>query len=183
MKIQNFIQSRFCFYSAHECLLQKELMDLELVSGSKTEKKTSRHCYNNFQQNWDFKCNKIRLCRQRQMLNYITPAFPGELFFHMEAVATLYPKVMDYLDLTTPYEVISGSVLGENALPEPNGWFPRVIHGYQLISARAPFTWILWSSIIGGSRVACHSVFPPGSHYANGTGRARGQLNYCTPIM
>lgn len=69
MKMQNFIQSRFCFYSAHECLLQKELMDLELVSGSKTEKKSSRHCYNNFQQNWDFKCNKIRLCRQRQMLN------------------------------------------------------------------------------------------------------------------
>lgn len=102
MKTQNFIQSRFCFYSAHECLLRKELMDLELVSGSKTEKKSSRHCYNIFQQNWDFKSNKIRLCRQRQMLNlfpshnYITPAFPGELLFHMEAVITLYPKVIDY---------------------------------------------------------------------------------------
>ncbi len=30
--------------------------------------------------------------------NYITlgAAFPGELLFHMEAVATLYPKVMNY---------------------------------------------------------------------------------------
>lgn len=57
----------------------------------------------------------------------------------MEAVVTLYPKVMDYLALTTPYEVISGSVLRENALPEPNGWFPRVMHGYQLISTLGPF--------------------------------------------
>lgn len=102
-------------------------MDLELVSGSKTEYKSRTHCYNNFQQNCDFKCNTIRLCRQRQMLNlfpsqnYINSAFPGELFFHMEAVATLYPKVMDYLALTTLCEVISGSVLDENALPEPNG--------------------------------------------------------------
>lgn len=69
MKTQNFIQSRFCFYSAHKCLLQKELMDLELVSGLNTEKNTRSHCYNNFQQNWDFKCNKISLFRQRQILN------------------------------------------------------------------------------------------------------------------
>ncbi len=37
----------------------------------------------------------------------------------MEAVAMLYPKVMDYLALTTPYEVIWGSVLGAK-MPYPN---------------------------------------------------------------
>lgn len=61
---------------------------------------------------------------ERHMLNLfpqVTTTFPGVFFLHMEAVVTLYPKVMDYLALTTPYEVISGSVLGENALPEPNG--------------------------------------------------------------
>lgn len=146
MKMQNFIQSRFCFYSAHECLLQKEFMDLELVSGSKTEKRSSRHCYNNFQQNWDFKCNKIRLCRQRQMLNL----FPkSQLHYPCISWITLLPygscrhAVPQGNGLFSLNHPIWGHMRlcpwGENALPKPNGWFPRVIHGYQLISTLGPF--------------------------------------------
>ncbi len=59
---------------------RKSLWIWSLLVHKKTEKKSNRHCYNNFQQIWDFKSNKIRLCRQRQMLNLFPKSqlhYPG----------------------------------------------------------------------------------------------------------
>lgn len=107
----------------HECLLQIELMDLELVSGSKSNHLAADTATPSFNKTGILNATKSAFV-ERHMLNLFPKSqlhFLGELFLHMEAVITLYPKVMDYLALTTPYEVISGAVLGENALPEPNG--------------------------------------------------------------
>lgn len=80
----------------HECLLKIELMDLELVSGSKSNHLAADTATPTFNKTGILNATKSAFV-ERHMLNLfqVTTTFPGELFLHMEAVVTLYPKVMD----------------------------------------------------------------------------------------